>query len=205
MSTYIDIIWLTTQGLFKYNALEYFYCSQFYDSDCNNQLIRNQGVSVDHLVSMVGWEYSLDEKHIAEPHLYVIRKAYRKSVKEIEVSEVFYILNGVIYQSPNLYDLLRVKTSKISYNLLQSFTELSDKIGYSNDMGYNYNSSITKMKSQLANITPDEESGDRMEEEYITQVGGDAEEKDVPGRKKASASELPDFKQLLVDVSSDTF
>ena len=182
-SQYIDIQWLTTFGCFKVNALEYFYTSHFYDPECNNQLIRNQGVSVEHLIGMVGWEYSLDEEHIDEPHLYVIRKAYRKSPKEIEVAEVFYILDGIIYQSPNLYDLFRVKTSKINFNLLKSFNEIRDNIGYNDTLGYYFNN----------NKAIDTAGGDEQKGGYTDK------------QKEIAVSHLPDYKQLLLDIETPAF
>jgi hypothetical protein len=44
-------MYLQTFGLRKENALDYFYLSPFFDVNSNNQLIRTQGVSIEHLRS----------------------------------------------------------------------------------------------------------------------------------------------------------
>jgi hypothetical protein len=217
-SNYIDIIWLTTQGLFKYNALEYFYSSHFYDSDCNNQVIRSQGVSIDHLSEMTGWEYSVDDEHCAEPHLFVIRRAFRKSPKQLEVAEVFYILDGIIYQSPNMYDVLRTRLLKTSYNLQESFSEMSESIGLSDDLGYYLKpaETIDKDKDKDKDNEGYEGGGENMDTEddarSLSTAGGDnnsiSNSSSNRGRKKKkrlTKQEFPDYQQLILDVTSSAF
>jgi hypothetical protein len=75
-------------GLTRENILAYFYTSDFYDPSSNNEIIRKQGVTLDKLSSMVGFEYSLDQEYTKEPHLFVINKMYRKSPREAELCEV---------------------------------------------------------------------------------------------------------------------
>lgn len=191
-SQFINMVYLEQFGLFRVNALDYFYSSHFYDSDCNNEIIRNQGVSLDHLFNMIGWEYSLDEENIDEPHLFVIRKAYRKSPKTIEVAEVYYILNGTIYSSPNLYDLLRTRASKLSYNLKNAFSEISNHVNYDVDKGFHYNN----------NNNTEETTGS----DSLTISDKDKDKQDVTALKRLiTKAGIPDHKQLIVDVSSSAF
>ena len=123
-SQYIDITWLTTFGLNTDNVLDYFYTSPFYETNCNNELIRSQGVSILHLSSLVGLEYNVDLQSTKEPHLYVIRKQYRRSKTATETRDIFYCLDGIIYKCPRLLDILQSRIAKATFHLSNSFAEL---------------------------------------------------------------------------------
>ena len=125
-ATFMDILWLKTFGLRSDNALEYFYTSPFFDSTSNNQTIRTQGVSLMHLIEMQGLEYALDTELLGDPSLFVIKKQLRKDRNSATLLDVYYCLDGVIYQSPILLDLLRSRFAKISYSLLLSFNAVKD-------------------------------------------------------------------------------
>jgi len=125
-ATFMDILWLKTFGLRPDNALEYFYTSPFYDSSSNNQTIRTQGVSLAHLLEMQGLEYALDTDLLADPSLFIIKKQRRKDKNNATLLDVYYCLDGVIYQSPILLDLLRSRFAKISHSLLLSFNAVKD-------------------------------------------------------------------------------
>lgn len=133
---FIDVKWLAVFGLNKENVLEYFYMSDFYDSRSNNEIIRNQGVSVSHLSNMTGMEYSVDHENTKEPHLFVINKNLRRSPRDVELSEIFYCIDGIIYKSPCLLDLLRIRVSQVSFNLYSAFSELNSHVHYSSSHGH---------------------------------------------------------------------
>ncbi len=134
-SQYIDIAWLTTFGLGPNNVLEYFYTSPFYDPNTNNETYRIQAipsyVMVEQLKKSIGLEYEVDLHLSKEPHLFVIKKQNRSAGNSVEVLELFYCLEGIIYQSPFLSDLLQTRIAKISHSLLQSFNEINANIEYS--------------------------------------------------------------------------
>mmetsp|Transcript_13172 Transcript_13172/g.26693 ORF Transcript_13172/g.26693 Transcript_13172/m.26693 type:complete len:140 (+) Transcript_13172:142-561(+) len=123
---YIDITFLATFGLRFDNVLEYFYTSPFYDPNCNNEVVRTQGLSSDHLQGLTGLEYAVDTQSSKEPHLFVIRKQYRRSKGASETLEIFYCLDGIIYQCPVLLDLLQSRMLKASTALKQSYDILSE-------------------------------------------------------------------------------
>ena len=131
---FIDIQWLSVYGIRSENALEYFYTSPFFDTRSNNQTVRIQGVDVSKrdgiLREMLGKEYVLDGLNTDEPNLYVIREQVRHSSRPGDVSlvSVFYILDGVIYQSPDFLDLLNSRVGKISSFLTRGFTHLLDGV-----------------------------------------------------------------------------
>ena len=63
------------------NVLEYFSESMFYDHQCNNAIIRMQGLNPDQMLGMQGVEYVL--LIAQEPILYVIRKQHRTSPTQV--------------------------------------------------------------------------------------------------------------------------
>ena len=121
--TYTDIQWLQAFGLGKTTALDYFATSPFFDRNCSNQVLRTQGIfdSPEQLAQMTGLEYILDQMRCVEPSLFVIRKQRRTGPREVQLLEVYYCLDGVIFQAAAMIDVLRARTAKASNQLLQSF------------------------------------------------------------------------------------
>ena len=132
--SYIDIQYLATYGLFKANALEYFYTSPFFDPNSNNERVRKQGLHpskhLEILETMTGTEYVLDEHNTCEPNLFVFRKQNRLSPKRSELVDVYYCTDGIIYQSPDFLNLLKTRMAKTSYYLEQSFETCRRSVGW---------------------------------------------------------------------------
>lgn len=118
--SFMDPAWLQTFGLSRENVLDYFYLSPFYDTNSNNQIIRAQRVEPSHLLNMKGLEFIV-EPNSNEPVLFIIKKQNRKSIQHAEILEVFYVMEGTIYQSPSFIDLLSTKYDKIGLYLHQAF------------------------------------------------------------------------------------
>jgi hypothetical protein len=126
---FIDISWLTTFGLRLDNALDYFYGSPFYEAvGCNNEIVRTQGLSSVHLQGLTGIEYAVDIESSKEPHLFVIRKQYRRSKSSCDTLEIFYCLDGIVYQCPLLVDVLHTRLAKAALALDRSFSEVKSCI-----------------------------------------------------------------------------
>jgi len=123
--SYIDIQYLATFGLYKINALEYFYTSPFFDAESNNERLRKQGVHPqEHLAilqTMTGLEFVLDEHNTCEPNLFVFRKQKRWSPKRADLIDVYYCTDGIIYQCADFLSLLKTRAAKTSFYLNRSF------------------------------------------------------------------------------------
>lgn len=134
---FIDIQWLSTFGVNKLSALDYFYTSPFFDTSSNNQRIRIQGVEASRrnniLTSMTGLEFMLDDAHTHEPNLYVIRKQFRKGPLTADLIDVYYIADGIIFQAPGFYELLQSRLNKISLHTSEAFDLTSSSVLYSNN------------------------------------------------------------------------
>ena len=201
---YIDIFWLKTFGVFRGNVLEYFYESPFFDPSSNNQLIRTQGVAPEHMVSMTGMEYVLDELNMCEPHLYVIKKQRRESPRKAELLEVYYVIDGIIYQSPDLLQLCRSRISKAAFYLGSSFSELQGTTSYTSKQGRKCWSKDEQSKQPAGS----EGTGDAMVvdvEQSTTQQSQDqSQEQDKQPMSRAAENirDFPPFTRVLDDLSS---
>ncbi|KAJ1910039.1 Mediator of RNA polymerase II transcription subunit 6 [Tieghemiomyces parasiticus] len=103
--------WLGANGgLRADNVLEYFSLSPFWDPTSNNAVLKMQtqfnelqAAQLD-LKKMTGVEFAV--VHERWPTLFIIRKQRRRSPNEVIPLATYYILNGNIYQSPDLYSVV---------------------------------------------------------------------------------------------------
>lgn len=116
-----DIPYLTRFPLVNPCAvLDYFSHSPFFDPSSNNQRLIMQGMlqSMENLEAMrTGLEFVVNESLSRPPNLFVIQKQNRKSPKQAESVEVYYCLNGSIFQSPDLLEVIRCRFAKIVTSL----------------------------------------------------------------------------------------
>ena len=193
---YMDMIWLKFYGLSRVNVLDYFYSSPFFDLTSNNQLIRTQGVRPEHLVTMVGLEYVLDEINISEPNLFVIRMQYRKSPREVSPREIFYCIDGVIYQSPDMLDLVRSRVTKASYYLGNSFTQLHATVSYSSIKGHRcWSDPVIDTEAMITGSAKDNLSGNE-------DTSGNSSERKTETATTFYVRDFPNFSRLVEDIES---
>lgn len=121
---YIDVIWLQTHGLHKGNALDYFATSPFFDRNSNNQTLINQGLGLEFLSKMTGLEFNVTDSE--DPKLFIVNKCHRENAQRVTVLEIYYILEGVIYQSPVFIEQVQARVSKTSYHILNCFTNIQE-------------------------------------------------------------------------------
>ncbi|KAI0507853.1 hypothetical protein KFK09_013981 [Dendrobium nobile] len=105
-----DQLWLNTYPLDRNLVFDYFALSPFYDWSCNNEQLRSRSIhplDPSHLSKMTGNEYMLSE--VMEPHLFVIRKVKRDSPEKTTAMLTYYILDGSIYQAPQLSNVFAAR------------------------------------------------------------------------------------------------
>jgi hypothetical protein len=129
--SFMDPVFLQQFALSRDNALEYFCRSPFYDPLSNNETLRMQGAGMSHLQGMVGVEFALDARAGEDSRLYLIKKQRRSGPKSVHVLSMYYILDGTVYQSPNLLHLLMTKYNKITQGLAEAFTITADCADFS--------------------------------------------------------------------------
>lgn len=135
---FIDIVWLQSFGLRRDTVMQYFYTSPFFDPASNNSIMQTQGIDLEHLKSMRGLEFVLDEEVREEPVLFVIKKQLRHSPTNSELLEVFYILDGTIYQCPDLLELATSRFFKVAGAVSRAYRQISECIEYTPQHGHRF-------------------------------------------------------------------
>ncbi|KAF5184811.1 Mediator of rna polymerase ii transcription subunit [Thalictrum thalictroides] len=129
-----DQLWLNSYPLDRNLVFDYFVLSPFYDWSCNNEQLRMRSIhplDVSNLSKMTGIEYMLNE--VMEPHLFVIRKQKRDSPEKVTPMLTYYVLDGSIYQAPQLCNVFAARIGRALYHISKSFTTAAsklEKIGY---------------------------------------------------------------------------
>ncbi|KAJ0007930.1 hypothetical protein Pint_28861 [Pistacia integerrima] len=113
-----DQLWLNSYPLDRNMVFDYFALSPFYDWTCNNEQLRMRSIhplDISQLSKMTGMEYILND--VMEPHLFVIRKQKRDSPEKVTPMLTYYILDGSIYQSPQLCNVFAARIVSTAYVL----------------------------------------------------------------------------------------
>ncbi|KAI9144539.1 MED6 mediator sub complex component-domain-containing protein [Paraphysoderma sedebokerense] len=167
-----DIEWRDPQwiqfhgGLTPHNILDYLaQATPFYDSSCNNEILKmqtryNNLQEMDiQLRKMTGVEYQLTFHRW--PVLFIVQKQYRRSETEVTPLANYYILNGNIYQSPDLYQLLTSRMSQSLYHLDKAFQNISKHIEFTPGLGYSWTTSdlttLLQKQSQMGKSSAETE------------------------------------------------
>uniref|UniRef100_A0A5B7ADQ7 Putative mediator of RNA polymerase II transcription subunit 6 n=1 Tax=Davidia involucrata TaxID=16924 RepID=A0A5B7ADQ7_DAVIN len=129
-----DQLWLNTYPLDRNFVFDYFALSPFYDWTCNNEQLRLRSIhplDISHLSKMTGTEYTLSE--VMEPHLFVFRKQKRDGPEKVTPMLTYYVLDGSIYQAPQLCNVFAARVGRALYHISKAFTTAAsklEKIGY---------------------------------------------------------------------------
>jgi len=130
------------------NILEYF-CNPsnpFYErTNCNNEELRMQRLTIERLSSMQGIQYVL---HRAAEPLFVIRKHLRHSPTSVTPMADYYIIAGVVYQAPNLSAVISSRVLAATHSIRESFLEALKCSNYHPSKGYSWE--FTKSNNRIA-------------------------------------------------------
>lgn len=123
-----DPAWLQYNPLTAQTVLSYFAFSQFYDRNCNNEVLKMQAAysalaSIDGLLKkMTGVQYAVHEAQ--EPHLFVIKKCERHAPDRESVLEYYYVIHGTVYQAPTEKEVARTRYTNIMFSLMSTLDNL---------------------------------------------------------------------------------
>lgn len=135
----------------------------FFDTSSDNALMmmQNQGISgpqLDEILKqMNGIQYVLVQPP-SSPPLFVVRKQQRMSADKITPLCHYYILDGTVYQAPDLYTFLHSKLIGIIDPLRNAFLEAIEMTRFSSSKGYSWEFK-TKPSKRV-----DEEEEDTMDD-----------------------------------------
>jgi len=126
--SYRDIEYLTYRPLVSSpEVLSYFATTPFFDKNSSNNILFSQGIAQtpEMLATLTGIEYQVDEAMSKPPHLFIIVKQIRHNVKETEMQEMFYCLDGSIMRCTNFRDVLHARFQKLSFALDSAISSLA--------------------------------------------------------------------------------
>lgn len=101
---------------------------------------------------MTGIEYTLSE--VMEPHLFVIRKQKRDSPEKVTPMLTYYVLDGSIYQAPQLCNVFAARVGRALYYVSKAFNTAAsklEKIGHV-DVESETDSSETKAGKEIIDL-----------------------------------------------------
>ncbi|KAI8819841.1 MED6 mediator sub complex component-domain-containing protein [Fimicolochytrium jonesii] len=150
-----DTAFIQTYGLNKDNVMAYFSLSPFFDKSSIKEQISMQtrfnqldaGQSTQPERTITGLDYELLDANDTLPTLFTIVKGDRKSPTRVNRLAVYYVIDGTIYQAPDLYSLLSNRVLNSLHQVQDAFTTLSSEARYHPSMGH-YWRSDEKLLSQ---------------------------------------------------------
>lgn len=104
------------------NILDYFgdRTNPFYERGCNNEIIKTQRLHPDQIFNMTGTEYVL--LFCQEP-LFIIRKNHRNSPTQVVPLALYYVINGIAYQAPDLASVINSRLVNSLHYMQSAFHE----------------------------------------------------------------------------------
>jgi mediator of RNA polymerase II transcription subunit 6 len=147
-------------GLNVHNVLDYFAESPFYDKRCNNEIVRRQNIRDpiafrDALQQMEGLEYQLVPCSEEERRLFIIIRQRRSSESLVAKEAVYYVLDHVIFQAPNLEEMIASRARKATEYLIRAFDLLRN-----DSAPFSFTEAKTFSSLQLSKLTTDEMNKD---------------------------------------------
>jgi mediator of RNA polymerase II transcription subunit 6 len=103
-----DTMWLQSFPLNAQTVLHYFALSPFYDRSCNNERLKMQRLGLEQLKNMQGIEYEVlpNAAWQMPQQLFLVQKQRRSGRNQLKALALYYVLDGTVYQSPNLHAML---------------------------------------------------------------------------------------------------
>ncbi|EJW01210.1 hypothetical protein EDEG_04059 [Edhazardia aedis USNM 41457] len=178
-----DEFFLSANILTSKNVLSYFSASQFYDQSCLNEVIKMQtkytGNEItddeidEKLKEMVGVQYIL-AKSLDEDQLFIIYKIDRFTRVEYDVLQIYYVLNGNIYQSPTNHALLSSRLSNSLYFINEAIDMLGKRRDFDCFKGFSY-SKTEYPTSTNGNNTDENMFFYKVLQDYLTKTAKERE------------------------------
>eukprot|EP00800_Vazella_pourtalesii_P012021 TRINITY_DN2867_c0_g1_i1.p1 TRINITY_DN2867_c0_g1~~TRINITY_DN2867_c0_g1_i1.p1 ORF type:complete len:210 (-),score=54.27 TRINITY_DN2867_c0_g1_i1:84-713(-) len=121
----------TKRNLLNQHTILDYFCQKsnpFYDSTCNNEVCKMQRLDIGHSRNMVGIEYDLS--HLQDPCLFIVRKQYRESPTNIIPLAYYSVIDGDVYQCPDLLSIINSRLTQCINEVEQAYTALTKQTVY---------------------------------------------------------------------------
>jgi len=190
----------------EHNVMDYFMerTNPFYDRQCNNEVLRMQRASQDQLAGMTGVEYQL---LFVQPNiLFVVRKQARSSPSHVTPIADYYIINGHIYQAPDLSNVLSSRLLTAVTNLQSAFEEARGYAKYHPSRGYWWDFDEGKKPATLGGLRKTKEDPDKKKKskkkKRKSEKDGDDDQAAIGGGLNVASSM---FQRRRVDMLLDVW
>lgn len=121
---YFDERWISSTPLTLSNVMVYFSNSPFYNRSCKNSYVSMQRTQFE--FDSPGLEYIIEYAN-EEEGIFVILAQYRESSHVVIPKAMYYITNGSIYQSPDLYSIIEAHTNNALFEFENTLDKIKDK------------------------------------------------------------------------------
>uniref|UniRef100_H3GGT7 Mediator of RNA polymerase II transcription subunit 6 n=1 Tax=Phytophthora ramorum TaxID=164328 RepID=H3GGT7_PHYRM len=95
--------------------------------------------------------------------LYIIRKQRRSGRTQVEPLAIYYVLDGTVYQAPNIHAMLTSRLKKCSYRVNKAFHGLAAGVRFSPTEGYAWDFSSKDKKEP---VVPSEQLQLKLKQKY---------------------------------------
>ncbi|RLN37200.1 hypothetical protein BBJ28_00013259 [Nothophytophthora sp. Chile5] len=178
-ASFRDTVWLQSFPLTAQTVLHYFALSPFYDRSCNNERLKMQRLGLDQLKNLRGIEYELlpnGAKQLPQ-QLFLIRKQRRSGRTQVEPLAIYYVLDGTVYQAPNIHAMLTSRLVRpISqllmveslpfYRVNKAFHGLAAGVRFSPTEGYAWDFSSKDKKEPVIPSERESSSSLKLKQKY---------------------------------------
>ncbi|KAJ0397909.1 hypothetical protein P43SY_002417 [Pythium insidiosum] len=164
-ASFRDTVWLQSFPLNAQTVLHYFALSPFYDRSCNNERLKMQRLGLDQLKNMRGIEYELLPNLAKQlpQQLFLVQKQRRLGRTQVTPLAIYYVLDGTIYQAPNIHAMLTSRLKKCSYRVNKAFHALAAGVRFSPTEGYAWDFSSDDKKEP---VIPSEQLQLKLKQKY---------------------------------------
>ncbi|GLE11009.1 hypothetical protein PINS_up023301 [Pythium insidiosum] len=164
-ASFRDTVWLQSFPLNAQTVLHYFALSPFYDRSCNNERLKMQRLGLDQLKNMRGIEYELLPNLAKQlpQQLFLVQKQRRLGRTQVMPLAIYYVLDGTIYQAPNIHAMLTSRLKKCSYRVNKAFHALAAGVRFSPTEGYAWDFSSEDKKEP---VIPSEQLQLKLKQKY---------------------------------------
>ena len=180
----------------------------FYDTNSDNALVmmQNPGISGPQLDEILkkatGIQFVLVQSPSAPP-LFVIRKQQRMSVDKITPLCHYYILDGTVYQAPDMHTFLHSRLVSIMDPLRNAFSEAVEMLRFTPSKGY-----FWEFKTKPAKRAADEDGsveeaeGGELMQQMQQQHSKEAEKEEDPLSVRATPYQRLRTDMLLQELAA---
>lgn len=120
----------------------------------------------------------------------------RKSPREANLLEVYYCIDGILCQAPNILELIQSRISKTSFYMNDSFNQLHGSIDYSSKNGHKCWTNLEIENNE--NVNDNNNDGNNVENDQ----NNDKKDDNKSIHSIINIREFPSFSRMIDDLNT---